>query len=82
MKKKNKIKFDIISDNSLIIPDYIVLLKNKSKKIIERIESISQLKKIDAFGTNNKGKILRFNKNNFKKKIFYKKKFHNRKKAK
>jgi len=81
-EKKNKIKFDIISDNSLIIPDYIVLLKNKSKKIIERIESISQLKKIDAFGTNNKGKILRFNKNNFKKKIFYKKKFHNRKKAK
>ena len=31
-EKKNKIKIDIISDNSLIIPEYIVDIKNKSKK--------------------------------------------------
>ena len=31
-EKKNKIKIDIITDNSLIIPEYIINVKNKSKK--------------------------------------------------
>jgi len=31
-EKKNKMKIDIISDNSLIIPEYIIDIKNKSKK--------------------------------------------------
>ena len=31
-EKKNKIKIDIISDNSLIIPEYIINVKNRSKK--------------------------------------------------
>ena len=31
-EKKNKMKIDIISDNSLIIPEYIIDVKNKSKK--------------------------------------------------
>ena len=30
-EKKNKIKIDIISDNTLIIPEYIIDIKNKSK---------------------------------------------------
>merc|ERR1711988_1908051 len=34
-EKKNKITLDIISDNSLIIPEYIIDIKNKSKKTIE-----------------------------------------------
>ena len=33
-EKKNKMKIDIISDNSLIIPEYKIDLKNKSKKTI------------------------------------------------
>ena len=37
-EKKNKMKIDIISDNSLIIPEYIIDIKNKSKKTIELIE--------------------------------------------
>ena len=37
--KVNKIKIDIITDNNLIIPEYIIDLKNKSKKTIELIES-------------------------------------------
>ena len=37
-EEKNKIKIDIISDNSLIIPEYIINLQNKTKKTIETIE--------------------------------------------
>ena len=37
-EKKNKMKIDIITDNSLIIPEYIIDIKNKSKKTIELIE--------------------------------------------
>ena len=38
MLKKNKITIDIISDNSLIIPEYIIDIKNRSKKTIELIK--------------------------------------------
>ena len=31
-EKKNKITIDIISDNSLIIPEYRINVQNKSKK--------------------------------------------------
>ena len=34
---KNKIKIDIIADNSLIIPEYIIDLQNKTKKTIETL---------------------------------------------
>ncbi len=46
-EKKNKIKIDIIADNSLIIPEYIIIIKNKSKKIIELIENFERLKNQD-----------------------------------
>ncbi len=46
-EKKNKIKIDIISEDSLIIPEYIIDIKNKSKKTIEIIEHYENLKKID-----------------------------------
>ena len=39
-EKKNKMKIDIITDNSLIIPEYIIDLKNKSKKTIELVEHL------------------------------------------
>ena len=45
-EKKNKIKIDIISDNSLIIPEYTIDLKNKSKKRIELIQNFSELKNL------------------------------------
>jgi len=35
-EKKNKIKVEIISDNSLIIPDHKIELHNKSKKVLEK----------------------------------------------
>ena len=46
-EKKNKIKIDIISDNSLIIPEYKIELKNKSNKIIEIFENVEKLKNLN-----------------------------------
>ena len=40
-------KIDIISDNNLIIPEYIIDIKNKSKKTIELIEYFEKLKNLD-----------------------------------
>ena len=42
--EKNKIKIDIITDNKLIIPEYIIDIKNRSKKTLELIEHIEKLK--------------------------------------
>ena len=47
-EKKNKIKIDIIADNSLIIPEYIIDLKNKSKKTIELVEDLKKLKDLNS----------------------------------
>jgi ribonuclease E len=43
-EKKNKMTLDIISDNSLIIPEYIINVQNKSKKTIELVEYYEKLK--------------------------------------
>ena len=66
-ENKNKIKVDIVADNSLIVPDYSIVLQNKTKKIIEKIENVSVLKNLNEQTNNN-------NKNKFMKKTFYKKK--------
>jgi len=46
-EKKNKITIDIVSENSLIIPEYIINIQNKSKKIIEKIEYYEKLKNLE-----------------------------------
>ena len=76
-EKKNKIKVEIISDNSLIIPDHKIELHNKSKKILEKIENISKLRNLNeqTLHDNTSSKKIKYKKNNFKKKIFYKKKY-------
>ena len=77
-EKKNKIKLDIISDNSLIIPEYIIELKNKSKKTIELIENFEKLKNLklitrEKTSEERPKKTTKFvKKNNYKKK-YYKK---------
>jgi len=74
-EKKNKIKIKIVSDNKLIIPEYIIDLQNKSKKTIERIENFTQLKKINEIYHKDEVKTKEGSrKNSFKKKKFYKKK--------
>ena len=46
-EKKNKIKIDIITDDKLIIPEYIINIKNKSKKTLDLIEHYENLKSLD-----------------------------------
>ena len=77
-EKKNKIKIDIISDNELIIPEYIIDLKNKSKKTIEVFENLINLQNlsnspIDEDISNSKQIVKKkYKKKPFKKK-YYKK---------
>ena len=81
-ENKNKIKIDIIADNSLVIPEYIIDFQNKGKKTIEKIEFITKLKNLEDLEkevkNNNSNKLvnkINFKKNNFNKKKFYKKKY-------
>ena len=55
-QKKYKFKIIISSDKSLIIPEYKILLLNKNKKVINRIENLIEI--------NGKKKNLK-NKSNF-----------------
>ncbi|MDC3166851.1 Rne/Rng family ribonuclease [Candidatus Pelagibacter sp.] len=75
-EKKNKMTLDIISDNSLIIPEYIINVQNKSKKTIELVEYYEKLKNLEL--QNKEDKIIKNKekktyKKNYKKKRFYKK---------
>ena len=72
-EKKNKIKIDIISDNTLIIPEYIIDIKNKSKKTIELIEYYEKLKNLDTIIKEKKSAIVKIKKKKYRKKNFYKK---------
>jgi len=76
-EKKNKMIIDIITDNSLIIPEYIINIQNKSKKTIELIEhhekltNLKQQKIADKItGIKDKKKFIK--KKSFKKKYFKK----------
>ena len=72
-EKKNKMKIDIVSDNSLIIPEYIINIKNKSKKTIELIEHFEKLKKIEITIKDEKNNQIKIKRKTYKKKKFYKK---------
>ena len=73
---KNKIKIDIIADNSLIIPEYIIDLQNKIKKTIETVNYIEKLKNLEEQKKEVKPFVSLNNKKPYKKKTFFKKKFH------
>ena len=76
-EKKNKTKIDIITDNNLIIPEYIIDIKNKSKKTLELVEHFEKLKNLEQ--QKREGNIIelknkkKFKKNSHRKKKFYKK---------
>ena len=74
-EEKNLIKIDIIADNSLIIPEYIIDLQNKSKKTIETVEHFEKLKNLEE----QKKEVVAYEssatKKPFKKKPFFKKKY-------
>ena len=73
-EKKNKMKIDIITDRNLIIPEYIIDLKNKSKKTIELIENIEKLKNLELQKKENNVINIK-DKKKFRKKPYRKKKF-------
>lgn len=76
---KNKMTIDIVSDPTLIIPEYIINVQNKSKKTIELVEHFVKLKNLEL--QIKEDKIIekkdskKFNKKPFKKKPFFKKKY-------
>ena len=76
-EKKNKMKIDIISDNSLIIPEYIIKIQNKSKKILELIEYYEKLKNLEVQSLEqkktDKKEIKKIYKKTFKKRKYFKK---------
>ena len=78
-EKKNKMKIDIVSDPTLIIPEYIINIQNKSKKTIELIEYYEKLKNLEIQIKEDKiidkKEIKKFHKKPFKKKPYFKKKF-------
>ena len=73
---KNKIKIDIIEDNTLIIPEYIIDLQNKTKKTIEIVNHIEKLKNLEEQKKEFKYVENLIKKKPFKKKPFFKKKFY------
>ena len=74
-EKKNLIKIDIIADNTLIIPEYIIDLQNKTKKTIEIVQHIEKLKNLEEQKKEVKSFESQIKKKPYKKKPFFKKKF-------
>jgi len=76
-EKKNKMKIDIVSDPTLIIPEYIIDIKNKSNKTIELLERYEKLKNLKQESYKEKvieeKEVKKFNKKPYRKKKFYKK---------
>ncbi|MDB9773868.1 Rne/Rng family ribonuclease [bacterium] len=73
-EEKNLIKIDIIADNSLIIPEYIIDLQNKTKKTIETVKYLETLKNLEDQKKEGKSFENLIKKKTYKKKT-YKKKF-------
>jgi len=73
-EEKNLIKIDIIADNSLIIPEYIIDLQNRTKKTIETVEHLEKLKNLEEQKKDSGSFEILKNKKPYKKKT-YKKKF-------
>jgi len=44
-KKRNKVEFNLISDKSLILPEYKIDLLNKNKKLIKEVKNIEVVEK-------------------------------------
>jgi ribonuclease E len=78
-EKKNNMTIDIITDTTLIIPEYIINVQDKSRKTIELVEHFEKLKNIELQRKEDniieKNEDKKFNKKTFKKKPFFKKKF-------
>ena len=74
-QKKNKINIKFNAEKNLNVMDYIIEFQHKNKKLIEKIEKITLLKKPEEDKKKIKLKSLNNKKNNKFKKKKYKKKF-------
>jgi ribonuclease E len=74
-EKKNKMTIDIVSDPTLIIPEYIINVQNKSKKTLELIENFEKLTNLELQIKKDKFIEKKETKKFNKKKTHYKKKF-------
>jgi len=74
-EEKNLIKIDIIADNSLIIPEYVIDLQNKTKKTIETVQHLEKLKNLDEQKKEVESLESSNKKKPYKKKPYFKKKF-------
>ena len=71
--EKNKVKIDIITENTLIIPEYIIDFKNKSKKTLELIEHYEKLNNLNF--QKKDAKIINLRDKKYKKKTYRKKRY-------
>jgi len=71
-KNKNKLEINFFEKNSFLFEDYEIEFLSKTNKVIEKIEKISNLKKLEILKPEVKN--FNINKKNFKKKKYYKKK--------
>ena len=78
IEKKNKFKVNLVSSNNMIISDYKIEFRNKTKKIIKVIENIAKLENFrdenNEVNFDQNKQLKTFKKRKFKKKKFYKKK--------
>ena len=77
-KNKNKTEINLFENNSLSLDDYEIEFLSKTNKLIEKIQKISSLKKLEVLKPEVKN--FNINKKNFKKKKYYKKKTIRKKK--
>ena len=66
--KKYSFKINLIADSKLIIPEYKIELLNKSKKVINTIESIDKIKDLDKTSKIN-GKLIKLDDASLSKKV-------------
>ena len=71
-EKKNKLKISFSDDSSYNITDHSIVFLSKSKKVIEKSEVITKLKKIEL--DKNENQNIKSKKTKFKKRKFYKRK--------
>ena len=71
-KNKNKVEINLFNNNSLGLDDYEVEFLSKTNKVIEKLEKISNLQKLEI--SKPEAKNYSINKKKFKKKKFFKKK--------
>ena len=74
-KKKNKVALLLEANKNFEVSEYTIEFKSKVGKVLEKIEKISDLKKLSyETNLNKETKIIKFKKKKFYKKQFYKKK--------